>query len=180
LSIENAPESLRIVDIDGRFIAMLPRLRRFARGLAGSAHAADDLVQEACERALRAQSSWREGTRFDSWMYRILHNLWIDERRRSRPQAPELEIAQAIGEDGRRVAEARLALDEVRRAIAALPDAQRDVLLLVCVEDVSYREAAEILDVPIGTVMSRLARARMALATGLESKPPASVEEAVR
>jgi RNA polymerase sigma-70 factor, ECF subfamily len=156
-----------MANIELQMIRMLPRLRRFARGLAGSVSAADDLVQGACERALRAADTWQEGTRFDSWMYRILRNLWIDDRRRLRGEAGEQVLAGIVGDDGVRVAESRLAMADVRRRIAALPDAQREILMLVCVEDVSYREAAEILGVPIGTVMSRLARARTALAEAL-------------
>lgn len=148
-------------------IQMLPRLRRFARGLTGSTSAADDLVQGACERALRAADSWQPGTRFDSWMYRIVRNLWIDDRRKTRPEPLDEAGMDPPGEDGRRVADSRLRMAEVRDHISALPEGQREVLMLVCVEDMSYREAADVLGVPIGTIMSRLARARVALAESL-------------
>jgi RNA polymerase sigma-70 factor (ECF subfamily) len=150
-------------EIGQEMVAILPRLRRFARSLAGSAEAADDLVQAACERALRAIDSWQPGTRLDSWMYRIIRNLWIDDLRRKRFTGDDGELATVAGEDGRRTTEARFALAEVRALIAALPAQQREVLVLVCVEELSYRETAAILGVPIGTVMSRLARARLAL-----------------
>jgi RNA polymerase sigma-70 factor (ECF subfamily) len=160
-------------DIRHQMIALLPRLRRFARGLAGSRDDADDLVQGACERALRSIDSWQPGTRLDSWMYRILHNLWVDQHRRRRHEAPIEDADLKVGgEDGRRTAESRLELAEVRAQIAALPEPQRDVLVLVCIEDMSYREAAETLSVPIGTVMSRLARARASLAAALADKEP--------
>ena len=160
-------------DIRHQMIALLPRLRRFARGLAGSRDDADDLVQGACERALRSIDSWQPGTRLDSWMYRILHNLWVDQHRRSRHETPLEDADLKVGaEDGRRTAESRLELAEVRAQIALLPEQQRDVLVLVCVEDMSYREAAEILGVPIGTVMSRLARARASLAAALADTEP--------
>jgi RNA polymerase sigma-70 factor (ECF subfamily) len=154
-------------DVSRQMIAMLPRLRRFARALARSPDDADDLVQGACERALRAIDSWEPGTRLDSWMFRILRNLWIDQMRKRRMETnaglgpgPEIE-----GEDGRRTVESRLELADIRTVITELPEQQREVLALVCIEDMSYRETASILDIPIGTVMSRLARARQALVT---------------
>jgi|LNFM01.2.fsa_nt_gb RNA polymerase sigma-70 factor (ECF subfamily) len=150
-------------DIGGDMIALLPRLRRFARGLSRSQDEADDLVQAACERAIRAADSFEPGTRFDSWMFRIIRNLRIDQARRMSmiPLDDEIDLP---GEDGRRTVGALLELREVRAGITALPDELREVLLLVCVEDMSYREAAGVLDIPVGTVMSRLARARQALA----------------
>jgi RNA polymerase sigma-70 factor (ECF subfamily) len=154
-------------DVRREIIVLLPRLRRFARALVGSADEADDLVQGACERALRAIDSWEPGSRLDSWMFRILRNLWIDQMRRKR--AERIAHGSSIGpetpgEDGRRVTESRLELKHVRGRIAALPEHQREVLALVCIEDLSYREAAANLQVPVGTVMSRLARARQTLA----------------
>jgi RNA polymerase sigma-70 factor (ECF subfamily) len=148
-------------------VALLPRLRRFARVLAGSAHEADDLVQAACERALRAEASFSPGTRLDSWMFTIIRNLWVDGRRstaaRGGDPAP-LDAAETVtGADGADIAEVRIALGQVERAMLRLPAEQREALALVCVEDVSFREAADILGVPIGTVMSRVARARLAL-----------------
>lgn len=154
-----------------RIVALLPRLRGFARSLARSHDAADDLVQATCEKALRHAESWTPGTKLDSWLFRIMRNHWIDTVRRNRPETPidDAEIVEALpSEDGRRIAEARLTLAEVRAVADALPDEQRMVLMLVCVEEMSYRETAELLDVPIGTVMSRLARARTALAAAME------------
>ena len=157
-------------DVRHEMIAMLPRLRRFARALSKSREDADDLVQAACERGLRAIGSWEPGTRLDSWMFRIMRNLWIDQvRRRKTENVADLPDpgGELTGEDGRQVVESRLELAAVRTAIANLPDQHRDVLVLVCIEDLSYREAAAILDVPVGTVMSRLARGRQALAAVL-------------
>jgi RNA polymerase sigma-70 factor, ECF subfamily len=146
-------------------ILLLPRLRRFARALAGTSADADDLVQATCERALRSLGQWTQGTRLDSWMFRIMRNHHIDEVRKHRIAAEEpLEDKfDLTGDDGRAVTEGRLELASVRDRIAALPEDQRAVLVLVCVEDMSYRDAAEILEIPIGTVMSRLSRARLAL-----------------
>lgn len=154
-----------------RLIEALPRLRRFARGLTGSTVEADDLVQAACERALARRHQFQEGTRFDSWMFRIVQTIWIDQIRARTVRKEDGELAEdRLGSDEpvRRV-EARLALDEVRRAVERLPPDQRSALLLVTVEGLSYREAAEVMEVPVGTIMSRLARARMALQVQLES-----------
>ena len=162
------PASIRFSD---QLIAVLPRLRRFARGLAGSVSDADDLVQAACERALARQHQFQEGTRFDSWMFRIVQTIWIDLVRSRDVRKEEGDIPEdRLGSDEpmRRV-EARLALAEVRRAVDLLPPDQRTALLLVTVEGLSYKEAAEVVQVPVGTIMSRLARARMALQAQLEA-----------
>jgi RNA polymerase sigma-70 factor, ECF subfamily len=154
-----------------QMIAVLPRLRRFARGLTGSAVEADDLVQAACERALARQHQFQEGTRFDSWMFRIVQTIWIDQIRSREVRKEDGEIAEErLGSDEsvRRI-EARLALDEVRRAVGRLPPDQRTALLLVTVDGLSYKEAAEVAGVPVGTIMSRLSRARIALQLQLEA-----------
>jgi RNA polymerase sigma-70 factor (ECF subfamily) len=150
-------------------VALLPRLRRFALSLTRSVAEADDLVQATCERALRARDQWMPGTRLDSWLYRIMRNLWIDAIRKHQANASEpMDEAMGLaGDDGRRVVEAALTLDAVKGAIDGLPDEQRAVLLLVCTEEHSYQEAAIELGIPIGTVMSRLARARRTLASAL-------------
>jgi RNA polymerase sigma-70 factor (ECF subfamily) len=164
-------------DIEAQIVALLPRLRRFARSLAGTADAADDLVQGACEKALAGIDGYRPDTRLDSWMYRILHNLWIDQHRRARPTVSTDAIADLAGDDGRRTTESRLELARVRDLIQALPGDQKDVLVLVCLENFTYRETAGILDVPVGTVMSRLSRARAALAAGLTAGPEPRMQE---
>ena len=146
-------------------IALLPKLRRFALGLTCDAHQADDLVQAGCERALARRHQWQAGTRLDSWMYKIMQNLWIDQLR-AKPDVAEAEseeIERMPDRDWNRGMEARLTLEQVTRAMAALPPAMRSVLALVCIEGLSYQEAAAALEVPIGTVMSRLARARLEL-----------------
>ena len=159
-------------------VEILPRLRSFARSLAGVPDQADDLVQQTCERALRNLSRYTPGTRLDRWMFRIMRNLWIDEIRARRPTAPLAEDlddeeepgAVLVGEDGRVTMEARMRLEEVRRAIRQLPEEQRTVLLLVCVEGMRYREVAEALELPLGTVMSRLGRARLALSAATDAR----------
>jgi RNA polymerase sigma-70 factor (ECF subfamily) len=154
-----------------QLIAVLPRLRRFARGLTGSATEADDLVQAACERALARVHQFQEGTRFDSWMFRIVQTIWIDQLRARDVRKEDAEAdAERLGTDESvRRADARLALAEVRRAVTRLPVEQRTALLLVTVEGLSYKEAAAVAKVPVGTIMSRLARARVALQGQLEA-----------
>jgi RNA polymerase sigma-70 factor, ECF subfamily len=162
------PVSQRFSD---QLIAVLPRLRRFAAGLTRSASEADDLVQAACERALAREHQFQEGTRFDSWMFRIVQTIWIDQLRARDTRKEDGEIAEErLGSDEpvRRV-EARLALSEVRRAVSLLPPDQRTTLMLVTVEGLSYKQAADVAGVPVGTIMSRLARARVALQQLLEA-----------
>lgn len=144
----------------------VPRLRRFALSLAGNRHDADDLVQSACERALKNADQFVPGARIDSWMYRIVQNLWIDQRRRTATRGVAVDPEDANLSDGGRSAslpEDRMMLAKAREAMATLPEGQREVLSLIAIEGLSYKETAEVLDLPIGTVMSRLSRAREAL-----------------
>jgi RNA polymerase sigma-70 factor (ECF subfamily) len=148
-------------------IALLPRLRRFARVLTGSLADADDVVQASLEKAMLNWDQWQPGTRLDSWMFRIARNTWIDDRRRAHNRAAHDDIGAMIdlaGDDGVALAEAGDEARKVRAAVDRLPPDQRDVVALVMLEEFSYREAAEALDVPIGTVMSRLSRAKASLA----------------
>lgn len=143
---------------------MLPRLRRFARALAGTTHDADDLVQAALEKALSRLDQFQPGSRLDSWMFRIMQTTWIDSLRRRRPTDPiDDTVIQLPGGDGREAVIDRLRLVALSRAMQRLPEEQRAVLAAVAIEGMSYQEAAELLGVPIGTVMSRLARARARL-----------------
>lgn len=145
-------------------LALLPRLRRFARALARNPADADDLCQTALEKALLGRTSWQPGTRLDSWMYRIMRNSWIDtarSRHRAAQTFVDADEGLVVGTDGG--AEARVALSEVDRALLLLPDEQREAVALVLIEGLAYKEAAEILDVPMGTLTSRLVRGRQAL-----------------
>jgi len=163
-----------------QLVAMLPRLRRFARGMTGSANDADDLVQAACERALTRAHQFQEGTRFDSWMFRIAQTIWIDQIRARdvRKEEPEAETERIGSDESIRRAEARLGLEEVRRALSKLPAEQRAALLLVTVDGLSYKEAAVVAEVPVGTIMSRLARARVALQARLDETSQGSKDDA--
>ncbi len=151
---------------EAELVELVPRLRRFARGLVRDVGDADDLCQAAIERALKSRDQWQQGTRLDSWMYRITRNLWIDDRRaagRRGIHAPIDESATQVAGDGAAQVEAGALRGDVDSAMAHLPDEQREVVMLVLVEGYAYREAAELLEVPIGTVTSRLARGRETL-----------------
>lgn len=145
---------------------LLPRLRRFAHSLSRDSAQADDLTQMTLERALRSHAQWQAGTRLDSWLYRIMRNLWIDtvraSGRRAKYEAPAEEAAQ-VGEDPRDAIDGSIELQRAMQAMQRLPDEQREVVALILVEGFGYREAAELLDLPIGTVSSRLVRGRIAL-----------------
>lgn len=149
--------------------ALLPRLRRFALTLTGKPSDADDLVQDTVERALRHLHQWESGTRLDSWMFRIAQNLFIDQvrskKRASAVMVSSFEGAERVGFDGTVRAEARIAFTDTIQALAALPADQRSAVALVLIDGLSYRDAAQALEIPIGTLTSRLARAREALAT---------------
>jgi len=145
-------------------LAMLPRMRRFAAGLTRNLPEADDLCQMTIERALRSRAQWQAGSRLDSWMYRIMRNIWIDEGRAStRRMQTFVDTDEGLGMGSSGGQEASAELNDVDRALAKLPNEQREAVLLVMVEGYSYKEAAEIVGCPIGTLNSRLVRGRDAL-----------------
>lgn len=145
-------------------LELLPRLRRFAVGLSRDPGEADDLCQTTIERALRNRDKWQQGTRLDSWIYRMMRNIWIDEIR-ARNRRSETFVGEepgfAVGVSGAQ--EASVELGQVDRALATLPDEQREAVLLIMVEGYSYKEAADIVGCPVGTINSRLVRGRDAL-----------------
>jgi len=158
-------------DIRAEIVTLIPRLRRFSFSLCGSPHDADDLVQGGIEKALNNLASFKPGTRLDSWLFRIIQNLWIDQLRSGKHQGVTVnldEVAMMPGEDGRQTTETELMLGKTRQAILQLPADQRSLVALVLVEGYAYQEAAAILEIPLGTVMSRLARARKTLAQQLQ------------
>ncbi len=154
--------------VEDQLIDFLPNMRRFAISLCGTRDIADDLVQMACERALANTERFEPGTRFDAWMFRNPpQSLDRPQVRRQKTAGIQEDISERhdiAGSSGERIVEASPTLKSVAEAITDLPDEQREVLILVCVEELSYRETADILTIPIGTVMSRLARARKNLA----------------
>lgn len=143
--------------------ALLPRLRRFARSITFNRDDADDLVQIAVERALGRSDQWEAGTRLDSWIFRIIKNAWIDEvrsrTRRDQVFAPE-EAGEHVGDNFAEVHQQRMA---IQKAMSMLSEDHRVVIALVLVDGMPYKEAAEVLEIPMGTLTSRLARAREAL-----------------
>lgn len=155
--------TVRDQDIDEQLRELLPQLRRFAYWLTGDAASADDLVQSTLERALSRWSSRRSETALRAWLFSIAYRRFLDDRRRARRYARMLRLfrrgPQAAQPSLEREVIAQSALQDLNR----LPDAQRHLLLWVSVEGLSYQEVADLLEVPIGTVMSRLSRARSAL-----------------
>lgn len=153
-------------------VPLLPRLRRFAWSLTRNWADADDLTQSACLKALDHRADWPEGEALDRWMYRLTRNLWIDEtRKRSLRQGAgqeEAETSTALLAPGS--AETSAYAGQVLRALAALPEGFGTALLLVAVEGHSYQDTAEIMDIPVGTVMSRLATARTKLRAQLADR----------
>lgn len=150
--------------------AVVPRLRRYARALTGTREAADDLTQDALERAWQKRALWQPGTDLRAWMFTIMHNVFVNGTRKARPAVSPDDLAV---EDNRPATgtsvETGVVLGELARSLALLPAEQREVLLLVGLEQLSYSEASEVLGVPIGTVMSRLSRARERLRLLLEA-----------
>jgi RNA polymerase sigma-70 factor (ECF subfamily) len=154
---------------DARFgqeiAALLPRLRRFAMVLTGAAADADDLTQAALERALSRWRQFTPGTRLDSWVFRIAQNLWIDQARSRKARGPHTGLEEAHDAPMRETDMAGRI--DIAKTIASLPEDQRAVVGLVLVEGWSYQEAADMLHAPVGTIMSRLARAREKIRTAL-------------
>lgn len=141
-----------------RLVELIPRLRRYARALAGDRASADDLVQDTLERAWAKLHLYRRGTDLRAWLFTVMHNVHVNKRRTARPTESlddeAIELAQ------RAVQGDSLVVRDLDRAIALLPAEQRAVLLLVTLEEMSYEEVAQTLSIPMGTVMSRLSRAR--------------------
>ncbi|MBL8385791.1 MAG: sigma-70 family RNA polymerase sigma factor [Burkholderiales bacterium] len=151
-------------------VALIPRLRRYARALAGDRPRADDLVQDTLERAIAKWSLWRPGTDLRAWTFTIMHNIFVNQVRRSTRDAMATDpaaLAELELDDGQ-VADTLVRINGIERALAQLPDEQREVLLLITLEGLSYDETAHTLGIPAGTVMSRLSRARARLDELLE------------
>jgi RNA polymerase sigma-70 factor, ECF subfamily len=166
-------------DFQEALVGVLPRLRRFAMTLARRRDAADDLVQATVERALRHWRLFDGGRRLEPWTFKIMQNLWIDVRRSAAVARDSGEEPIDVeGEDGRQIVEGRDELRRAEQAFAALKPEQRAVIALVVLEGMTYAQVAETLGVPIGTVMSRLARARASMATFMSTpvRVPAQID----
>jgi RNA polymerase sigma-70 factor (ECF subfamily) len=149
-------------------IELIPRLRRYARALVGDRAASDDLVQDTLERAWAKLHLYRRGSDLRAWLFTVMHNVHVNRVRAARPTDP---LEDDMPELAQRATQGdSLVVRDLDRAIAALPAAQREVLLLVALEDLSYEETARVLGIPIGTVMSRLARAREKLRDLMQGK----------
>ena len=145
----------------------IPRLRRYARVLTGSQPRADDLVQDALERSWSRRHLWRPGSDLRAWLFTIMHNIYVNGIRRREPEGPEafdLPVPPAQ--------EQAVEVRDLYRALARLPSDHREILLLVAVEEMRYAEVAEVLNLPLGTVMSRLSRAREQLRTLMNGEAP--------
>ncbi len=155
--------SNNVAALHAEIATLLPRLRRFARTITYHREDGDDLVQIALERALARSEQWEAGTRLDSWMFRIMKNAWIDEVR-GRIRRDKLFATEEAGEHvGDNFAEAHQQRMAIQKAISLLSEDHRLVIGLVLVDGLPYKEAADVLEIPIGTLMSRLSRAREAL-----------------
>jgi RNA polymerase sigma-70 factor (ECF subfamily) len=157
-------------EISERIVELLPRLRRFARSLSRNQYDADDLVQSAVERAWRHVEQLKPGASLASWMFGIMKNAWIDDRR-SRGRRGEVAFPEDSGDHPAvNPTDMNASLWSVSEAMDKLPEEQRLAVALVLVEGLSYKEAAELLEIPMGTLTSRLARGRTALAAALGDK----------
>lgn len=153
--------------IEAELPTVFPRIWRYALSLTGKRDRADDLAQSACLRAMEKADKFQAGTNLDRWMFRITHNLWINEMRKEtvRRGGGLVAIEEAEISDPHQNPESDVLGQEIRMSVLRLPEAQRQTVMLVYVEGYSYKDAAMILDIPIGTVMSRLATARTTLGT---------------
>jgi RNA polymerase sigma-70 factor, ECF subfamily len=155
---------MSMTDLSERITQEIPRLRRYARALTRDLTAADDLVQDCLTRGIAKAHLWQEGTDLRAWLFTILHNQYVNTVRRSVREGTAVEVSDA---EPSMVAQAvqlsRLELRDLERALAKLPEEQRQVLLLVGMEGMSYDEVAEIVGVPVGTIRSRLSRGRDAV-----------------
>ena len=167
-------------DFGAQATAVIPRLRRYARALTGDAMRADDLVQDTRERALVKQHLWRQGSDLRAWMFTIMHNVFVNQVR-ARPADITVALdAEAYDVPANINPVDRLEVGDMDAAIRCLPDEQREILLLIALEQLSYGETAQALGIPLGTVMSRLHRARERLRTVLGGEAVAGAPVVVK
>ncbi len=159
-------------DIRSGLADNLLRLWRYGLVLSHRRDIADDLVQQTCLRALERVEQFEAGTRLDRWLFSILHSIWLNEIRAQRVRLGQgfVDAEEALVVDGTRDTETHVLANQVLRLVNALPDAQRAAVFLAYVEGLSYKEVASVLDIPIGTVMSRLAAARAKIAASVSGE----------
>lgn len=163
---------------ESHLLACLPRLRRYARALVGDRAGADDLVQDTMERAWQKLASWRKGGDMRPWLFSIMHNLHVDQRRKPVIPTVALDDEDALATPA--YAPDRLVGYDLESALRLLAAEQREILLLVVLEEMTYEEVAATLGIPLGTVMSRLSRARERLRTLVEGRPQHSTLKVVK
>jgi len=167
--------------VDSRAIlAELPRLRRYARAMLGDRAAADDLVQDTLERAWSRIAQWRPGSDLRAWLFGIMHNLRIDQLRRNGLPTTSLDEDEVAEVPVRPTQSDLLEVMDLESALRQLPDDQREVLLLVALEEMSYADIAALLGIPVGTVMSRLSRGRERLRQVMDGRQPTANLRVVR
>jgi len=167
-------------DLHDQIVACMPNLRRYARGLTGNKDAADDLVQDALERAWSRIGLWQRRGDLRAWLFSILHNVFVDRVRAARATPEEPMNDEATLAPVRDTQSDMLEVRDLGRALMRLPPEQREVLLLVTIEQMSYEEVAKTIAVPLGTVMSRLSRARERLRAVLEERETVAKLKAVK
>lgn len=163
--------SLNPNDAGNQLLACVPRLRRYARALVGDRAAADDLVQDTVERGWARLASWQPGSDMRAWLFSIMHNVRVDQGRRGALPTEPLDDQTTLSAVPER-ASVGLEVRDMDVALRLLPDEQREILLLVALEGMRYEEVAQALGIPVGTVMSRLSRAREKLRTLMEGRAP--------
>ena len=163
---------------ESHLLACLPRLRRYARALVGDRAGADDLVQDTMERAWQKLASWRRSSDMRPWLFSIMHNLHVDQRRKPVIPTVTLDDEDALATPA--YAPDRLVGYDLESALRQLAAEQREILLLVVLEEMTYEEVAATLSIPLGTVMSRLSRARERLRTLVEGRPQHSTLKVVK
>lgn len=161
-------------------LAAIPRLRRYARALVGDRAGADDLVQDTMERAWRKLSGWRKGSDMRPWLLSIMHNLHVDQRRKPAIPTVTMEDDDLAAIPATVMYTERLIGHDLESALQMLAVEQREILLLVVLEEMTYEEVAATLNIPLGTVMSRLSRARERLRALVEGRPSPSTLRVVK
>jgi len=169
-----------VSDLHDQIVACMPKLRRYARGLTGNVHAADDLVQDALERAWSGIGRWQRRGDLRAWLFSILHNAFIDRVRAAGASPVQFGDEEAVAVPVRGTQSDMLEVRDLDRLLMRLPPEQREVLLLVAVEQMTYEEIAKTIGAPVGTVMSRLSRARERLRAMIEGREVVSRLKAVK
>ena len=153
--------------IELQIAELTPQLRRYARVLMrGDVQLADDLVQDCIERGLQRLGLWQRGTNLRAWLFTIMHNLYVNQAKR-KVNGPQFVALEELDRDGPQRADSEALVSDIQQALNSLPADQREIILFVSIEGMKYQEVAQILDIPEGTVMSRLSRARQQLRTRL-------------